>query len=99
MQSVKIIATIDEWISYDLPENIAKLRWSGKYIGQKQKWFLVYFFGKDEEINIDLSDSPEFTSWKWDNEKEIINNVVKFRKNVYIEVFNNFMPIINNYIE
>ncbi|MBT35672.1 MAG: RNA pyrophosphohydrolase, partial [Rickettsiales bacterium] len=64
-----------------------------------QKWFLIYFFGKDEEINIDFSDKPEFTSWKWDNEKKIVDNVVKFRKNVYLKVFNNFIPIMNKYLK
>ena len=38
--------------------------WDGKYIGQKQKWFLCRFFGNDKEIKLD-SHTPEFVNWKW----------------------------------
>ena len=38
--------------------------WKGKYRGQKQKWFILKFTGKDEEINLE-TDHPEFIEWKW----------------------------------
>ena len=98
IKSIKIINKINKWIYYDLPENIGKSNWSTKFVGQKQKWFLIYFFGTNIEIDINISNNPEFRSWKWDKEKNIINNVTQFRQSVYIQVFNEFTPIINDYI-
>ena len=98
IKSIKIIDLIDDWIKYDLPKNIAKNKWNGKYIGQKQKWYLLYFYGNDKEININLSKNPEFKSWKWDTISNIIKNTVNFRKKVYKQVFDNFSKIINQHI-
>ena len=64
VKSVKLIKEIDEWQEYDLPENLSSKLWSGKYRGQKQKWFIMKFTGSENEINIKTPD-PEFSEWKW----------------------------------
>ena len=64
IKSIKIINKINEWIHYDLPENIAKLRWSEKVCWSKTKVVFGLFFGKNIEIDLKISDSPEFRSWK-----------------------------------
>ncbi len=99
IKNIKIIKEINEWFKYDLPKNISKNKWNGKYKGQKQKWYLLYFYGDDKEINLNISNYPEFKSWKWEKKSNIIKNVKKFRKSIYTEVFNIFYPIINNYNE
>jgi len=99
IKSIKIIDQINAWIKYEIPKQIAKKKWNGKYIGQKQKWFLLYFYGEEKEINIDISDKIEFKSWKWDEASNIENNVPKFRKNVYKKVFSKFLTKINNFIQ
>ena len=38
--------------------------WKGKYRGQKQKWFVMKFLGKNDEINVKTK-NPEFFDWKW----------------------------------
>ena len=38
--------------------------WEGKYRGQKQKWFVMKFLGKSDEINVKTK-NPEFFDWKW----------------------------------
>ena len=90
IKSIKYISLIDKWIKYKLPINIAKNKWQGKYVGQMQKWYLFYFLGKDSEININISKNPEFSEWKWKNQRYIEENVTDFRKNIYRTVFSKF---------
>tara|TARA_B100000686_G_scaffold265830_1_gene280404 strand:- start:17738 stop:18220 length:483 start_codon:yes stop_codon:yes gene_type:complete len=97
IKSIKIIDKINTWIKYEIPKHIAKNKWNGEYIGQKQKWFLLYFYGNEKEININLSNKKEFKSWKWDKDTNIANNVPKFRKNVYKKVFNYFSTKIDEF--
>jgi len=52
IKNVKLIQEIDEMISYELPNNLLGIIWKGKFRGQKQKWFLMRYLGKDEDINI-----------------------------------------------
>ena len=74
-----------EMISYELPEHLLGIIWKGKYRGQKQKWFLMRYLGKDEDINIKTK-NPEFLDWKWIELDEITNVVVDFKLHVYQEL-------------
>jgi len=95
--TIKNIATIDNWIKYNLPLDIAKNKWGGKYIGQKQKWYLFYFYGDENEINININKQPEFSKWKWADEQYVKDNVTNFRKDVYKKVFQSFSKVIKKY--
>ncbi|MFZ8864265.1 MAG: RNA pyrophosphohydrolase [Rickettsiales bacterium] len=86
ISSYKIIDQNDHWLTYDLPQNLAKNFWEGKYVGQKQKWFLLEFTGNDSEININKI-NPEFSEWSWQNSKFIMANIVKFKYKIYQEIF------------
>ena len=54
-KTIKVIKELSEWLTYELPKNLLGKIWNGKYRGQKQKWFIMKFMGKDEEININTS--------------------------------------------
>ena len=95
--TIKNISSIDNWIKYNLPLDIAKNKWDGKFIGQKQKWYLFYFYGDDNEIDINVSKQPEFSKWKWADEEYVKDNVTKFRKDVYKKVFQSFSKVIQKY--
>ena len=79
---IKIIRVLDYWLEYLLPDNLIGIIWKGKYRGQKQKWFIVRFLGKDSEININTI-NPEFIEWKWLKIQDLENVVVGFKKKVY----------------
>ena len=64
VKNVKLIKEIEGTTSYELPDNLLGIIWKGKYKGQKQKWFLMRYIGKDEDININTK-KPEFLEWKW----------------------------------
>ena len=82
VRSVKLIKELDEWLTYDQPENLLGKIWGGKYRGQKQKWFIMKFMGKNEEINIKTKD-PEFLDWKWIKSLDLPNVAVKFKVDIY----------------
>ena len=85
IKNVKLISELEGFISYNLPDRLLGIIWKGKYKGQKQKWFLMRYLGKDDEINIKTK-KPEFLAWKWVDLKEITKLVVDFKLHVYKEV-------------
>lgn len=78
----EIIFEIPEWLSYDLPSEIAAKLWGGKYKGQMQRWFVMNFTGTDSDVNIN-TEIPEFISWKWAEFSELPNMIVPFKQDLY----------------
>jgi len=82
IKSVKLIKELNNWLAYDLPKNLLGKIWEGKYRGQKQKWFIMKFIGKSDEININ-TENPEFLEWKWINPSDLPKIAVNFKADVY----------------
>ena len=94
VKNVKLIKEIEGTTSYELPDNLLGIIWKGKYKGQKQKWFLMRYIGKDEDININTK-KPEFLEWKWIDISRITELVVDFKLEVYKELQKKIKKIIN----
>jgi len=92
--SVKIIKEIEESLTYILPDKLIGIIWKGKFKGQKQKWFIMRFLGKDSEINIKTK-KPEFLEWKWIKINEITKIVVDFKLDVYRKIEDEVKKILN----
>ena len=86
---VKVEAETKDWISYDLPPEIAGRIWGGKFRGQSQKWFLLRFQGSDSDINI-ATQHPEFSEWRWLPPEELVDAIVPFKREVYQQVLKEF---------
>jgi len=82
VRTVKVIKELNEWQTYDLPKNLLGKLWKGKYRGQKQKWFIMRFLGKNDEINI-RTNKPEFLDWKWIKPSDLPGVAVDFKINIY----------------
>ena len=82
IKTVKLIKELDKWLTYDLPKNLLGKLWKGKYRGQKQKWFIMKFVGKNEEINIKTK-KPEFFDWKWIEPTDLTKVAVDFKVDIY----------------
>ena len=94
IKKVKLIKELDSTTTYELPDHLLGIIWKGKYRGQKQKWFLMRFTGKDKEINIKTK-NPEFLDWKWIDLDLITDVVVDFKLDVYKEIKEKVKKIIN----
>lgn len=79
---VEFVAKTDDWVTYDLPPELLGKVWGGKYRGQRQKWFLFRFLGRDDQVRID-SDHPEFSTWRWIGAAEMVASIVPFKRQVY----------------
>ena len=82
VKSAKLIKEINEWLEYNLPKNLLGKIWKGKYRGQKQKWFIMKFTGKNDEINIKTK-KPEFLEWKWIEFSQLHLVAVSFKVEIY----------------
>ena len=80
------------WFTYNLPPGLKKILWSGKYLGQRQKWFAFLFLGTDQDINIQTP-HPEFRNWKWVEFQEVPNLIVPFKKDLYEQIVKEFEPL------
>lgn len=92
--NVKMINEYPIWLQYDFPENIRSVLWSGRYKGQRQKWFLFRLMSSEDSININTKHF-EFRDWKWASTQEVLSVVVDFKKDMYIKVMGYFMSEIN----
>ena len=82
IKNVKLIQEVNDEIVYLLPDSLLGIIWKGKFKGQTQKWFIMRFIGKDNEINL-RTKHPEFLEWKWVNIESITDKVVDFKLHVY----------------
>lgn len=86
---VEPIAKTSDWVTYDLPADLVGKIWGGKYRGQKQRWFLYRFLGRDDQINI-ATEHPEFSDWRWITADEMLAAIVPFKQAVYESVVQSF---------
>ena len=86
---VTIEAETANWLPYDLPPELVGKIWKGRYRGQEQKWVLVRFHGRDDQINI-VQPHQEFETWKWSSPKDLLANIVPFKREVYAAVLDEF---------
>lgn len=86
---VEFIGKTHGWVTYDLPPELLGKVWGGKFKGQRQKWFLYRFKGRDDQVNI-ASEHPEFSTWKWIGAEEMVASIVPFKRAVYEEVVRSF---------
>ena len=77
------------WRSYDLPQEVGRRVWRGRYRGQTQKWLAFRFVGDDAEIRLDLP-HPEFRAWRWVDPEKLHGLIVPFKRDVYLSVVDEF---------
>jgi len=93
--NAKLVAQSKQWLYYDVPASIAKKAWSGRWKGQRQKWFLMLFTGSDSEIDV-ATNHPEFDSWRWTSVDELESLAVSFKKKLYASLLEEFAPLIRS---
>ena len=85
IKSIKVLKELDGLFEYELPQNLLGIIWKGRFRGQKQKWFIARFIGKNNEINVKTK-KPEFIEWKWIKMDELPKVIVDFKKDVYEKI-------------
>ena len=86
----EVLAKSSRWLSYDLPDDIAKKVWRGKYGGQKQRWFALKFTGNASDIDLAASNHPEFDAWKWISIEDLPDLAIWFKRSLYEDIVSEF---------
>ena len=94
IKNIKILKEIQNMYQYELPKNLVGIIWRGKFRGQRQKWFITKFLGKDDEINLDTQ-HPEFIDWKWIDPKDLPEVIVDFKKELYLNLLKEINQVID----
>ena len=94
-KNVDYLNEINSWLNYDIPSNLSKKLWDGKYRGQTQKWLAYRFLGNNDEINI-KTENPEFIDWKWESHTNLPILAVSFKRDIYLKVIDGFRDIFVN---
>lgn len=90
---VEILYKSPHYFYYNLPYKLQKKFWGGKYLGQKQRWYLLNFRGHDDDVNISCRE-PEFSEWKWVSKEDLINLIVNFKRKLYQQITNEFKDFL-----
>jgi putative (di)nucleoside polyphosphate hydrolase len=77
------------WLKYDLPAELCRGLWGGRYRGQRQKWFAMRFTGNDSDIDL-ATEHPEFDAWKWVSAERLPDTIVSFKRQLYIDILAEF---------
>lgn len=95
--SVELLAETQDWLAYDLPDELIGIGLKGKYRGQKQKWFALRFTGDEAEIDVFRPGGgafkPEFDGWRWEEASRLPDLIVPFKRPVYEQVVAQFGPL------
>ena len=97
--SVKLLGESRDWFAYDLPPDVAKTAWRGRYRGQKQKWYALRFTGDEREIDIANpagGHEPEFVEWRWEPARNLPDLVIPFKRKTYESVLAEFQHLLKD---
>ena len=94
IKNIKILKEIQNIYQYELPKDLVGIIWKGKFRGQRQKWFITKFLGKDDEINLDTQ-HPEFIDWKLIDPQDLPEVIVDFKKELYLNLLKEINKVID----
>ena len=89
-EHVEVLGKLPEELFYDLPDDLKGKLWGGRFVGQRQTWYLARFTGSDGDIDIAAHDPPEFCEWKWVDPELLPELIVPFKREVYRRIVDGF---------
>ena len=92
-EHVEVLGATPGWLRYRLPERCVRRSSRPTCIGQKQVWFLLRLIGQEGDVRLDLTDKPEFDSWRWVDFWYPADNVVHFKREVYVRALHHLAPL------
>lgn len=97
---VRILHADSQWRHYDLPPRLIPKFWGGRYRGQKQKWFLLAFLGRNSDICLETNGTDaEFSCWKWVEAQELPTLIIEFKRALYTQLVQDFTPHIRHFTD
>jgi putative (di)nucleoside polyphosphate hydrolase len=89
---VAVLGVTPGWLRYRLPQRCVRRGSRPTCIGQKQVWFLLQMRCEEADLCLDATDKPEFDSWRWVDFWYPVDNVVTFKREVYVRALKHLAP-------
>lgn len=89
---VEVLGATPGWLRYRLPRRSIRTATKPVCIGQKQVWFLLKLNVEDSAVRLDGTDSPEFDTFRWVDFWYPGENVVNFKREVYVKALHLLSP-------
>ncbi len=93
-QHVEVLGRTRYWLRYRLPERYIRKNSLPLCIGQKQIWYILRLLTKDANVRFDHCPKPEFDSWRWVDYWEPLDNVVYFKRKVYLKAMSELSVVL-----
>ncbi len=97
-KDVKLLGKTENWLRYDVPyapKSRHYLR-SKPFRGQKQQWFLFQLISKESSVRLDVTQNPEFDSWRWVDYWRPVDQIVAFKRSVYRKALAELEPLLQS---
>ena len=91
---VELLAATPGWLRYRLPRRFQRRGSKPVCIGQKQVWFLLRMISDESQVALDLTESPEFSSYRWVDFWYPVDNVIPFKRDVYTKALTLLEPFM-----
>jgi putative (di)nucleoside polyphosphate hydrolase len=91
-EHVEVLGATPGWLRYRLPYRSTRRDERPQCIGQKQVWFLLRLLASDDDVRLDLTEKPEFDSWRWVDFWYPVDHVVTFKRHVYARALVHLAP-------
>lgn len=92
-EHVDVLGATPGWLRYRLPARAVRRQDRLVCVGQKQVWFLLRFRGGEDDLKLDLTEKPEFDSWRWVDFWYPMTHVVTFKRSVYARALVHLAPL------
>ncbi len=80
---VELLGSTPGWLRYRLPRRYQRRGSRPVCIGQKQVWFLLRMVTDESRVVLDITETPEFSSYRWVDFWYPADNVISFKRPVY----------------
>jgi putative (di)nucleoside polyphosphate hydrolase len=92
-EHVNVLGATPGWLRYRLPRRCIRRGSRPTCIGQKQVWFLLQLTGEESDLRLDLTEKPEFDAWRWVDFWYPVDNVVLFKREVYLRALHHLSTV------
>lgn len=90
---VEVIGRTRDWLRYDIPREFRHGPRSS-FRGQKQMWFLLRLTGSEDRVRFNSCPSPEFDAWRWVDYWQPLDEIVRFKREVYRQALTELEPLL-----
>jgi putative (di)nucleoside polyphosphate hydrolase len=89
---VDVLGSTADWLKYRLPDKYMRHGSVPLCIGQKQRWFILRLVSSEDNVQLDACETPEFDRWRWVEFWRPVNEVIYFKRRVYIRALHELGP-------